>query len=198
MSLPKLNLNKIIILCLLALNFFLCFMLIKTHRENRQIIHSYRADAIMYLDALTSSMQSQATIGTLALSTELDGLGIFDEIKNRRSIGLFIPPHPCDACLDRELDMIFHYQQENDDVIVIVAPQFRKRDLQARLGANPKRIIIPYDIECISYAPIKELESLIYFVSGNGSIDDIFITNKNIENVSSYYLQKYGHVCDID
>ena len=191
MSLPRLNLSKVLIAVLVLLDLFMCFLLVKKQKEYKQAIYSHRENATLYLHAFNMSIESCATIGTLEFKAELDTLGILDQVKDVIGVGLFLPPHPCDACLDRELEMISHYQQDSDHNIIIVAPSVRKRDLQAFFGIKSQIKILTYNIEKMHYPPLKNQEGLVYFISLKDSIEDVFVTSKYSEEGSLLYLSKY-------
>ena len=193
MLLQKLNLNKILIVILIAIDIFLCFLLIRQHREYERKIYDIQAEKIFYADALKGMAEFHANIGTLELAAELDSLGLIDEVRKKNAIGLFIPPHPCESCMEKELDLLFHFYQESGHNILLISSSHRNRDLQALFGLNAEKIVIlSYEIERMKYLPLKQYDGLVYFIIDKGSIEDVFVANKNVVDASAQYLQKYA------
>lgn len=191
MLLPRLNLSKVVIIGLIVLDVVLCFLLVTRHKRYQQSVYSHREEATLYMHAFDKSLESSAVIGTLELAAELDSLGVLEQVKKIKGIGLFLPQHPCEACMDREFDVIQDFQKHSGLDVIIVAPDMRKRDLKAYFGTNPHITIIGYDLSKSVYPPLREEEGLVYFISAKEDIEDVFITSKYSEDASSLYLSKY-------
>lgn len=103
-----------------------------------------------------------------------------ENVQNYQSLLVLVPPHPCDVCLDNEVENINKLCKEKGCNITLITPEFRIRNLRIKLNNNPAIKFIKYDIDAVNGQEIAGLDAVIYFRVATDSFYDVFIPNSPI------------------
>ena len=188
---------KLIILVLLALNVALGIRLLHQNKNLKTFVIEYeqvREDKIFSDDAFAKAYDNFIRVNEASVTEFLHALGYTlseetsgTEVMNR--LYLIVPPFPCDACLERETENLNEFTTGPYNVVTVIAPDYRKRDLTIRLENRKNVKILPYETERIKGTGILPPDALVYFREVNGRPVNVFIPEKNHPEFSGNYFQ---------
>lgn len=115
----------------------------------------------------------------------LSGYSLVNNDNSTNQLFFIIPPSPCDACLDRELEYVKIFLKHSDNSVIIITPEYRRREIAIRLESGKNITFWYYNPEQYSFS----LDVLIYFKQTNGIITDIFTPEKDHPEYSRDYFQ---------
>lgn len=189
--------KTIVILLLVGLNIAMGILLF---RRNSQLNHfavemnKQNEDIIVLRHNLEKCYTSFVKANNKSIKLFLNLAGIGAEIEsplNNQSLFALIPPHPCDVCLDNEIEHINKRCKESNCSIVVITPEFRVRDLRIKFNNNPAIKFIKYDIDMVNGEEIADLDAVIYFRNAAEIVYDVFVPNSSHKQYSQAYISNF-------
>lgn len=186
--------KNICILLLLLLNISMGIVLLNRNKKNGELqtlIEQQRQDILILSSNLARCYEVSVQINNNTVQSLLNAAGAGYELvnpENTDALFMLIPPFPCDVCLENEIQNVTDYLSEKE--MIVIAPEFRMRDLKVQLQKNRAIKFIPYDVESTEGLPGADLETAIYFRTAGEVVYDIFIPDKSNTEYSNMYFNK--------
>lgn len=186
--------KNICILILLLLNISMGIVLLNNNKKTRELqtlVVQQRRDILILSGNLERCYQASVRVNNHTVKSFLNAVGAGYELVNTENsdvLFMLIPPFPCDVCLEKEIQNVQNYRSEKE--MIVVAPEFRMRDIKAQLQNNREIKFIPYDVESIKGMPGADMEGVIYFRTAGEIVYDIFVPDKSNTEYSTIYLNE--------
>lgn len=182
MSSEKSRLIRLAFIALLVINVALCVFVIRTAR--------YKASGYnFYQGYLYDYCMKSSSVDILEIRRALEQ-HLNSEYDNQPSmICLFIPPHPCGACVDKELNIFLKDDNLANQKRIIFTPNNRYRDIRTKIKGDES--IIVYDTEDDMDSFLNSINGVLYIHMTYGSIDDVFLSNEWVSDASINYIKRH-------
>lgn len=167
---------------LLVLNLILCCRLIQKPKDGETTAYEQELRNVQYLHAKITGSSIYREIRNLETSTDKYESG---------TLGCFIPPFPCDACVIRQLDYLVTYAGDNDDedIVFYVSDEKMRNVVPLFIGFQNVHFI-SYNQEMLGLAEWKYVQGVVLFRINAGQCSDVFITNSLIPDVTPAFLSR--------
>lgn len=174
--------NKYIIVCFLVLlinNIVLAILFFNKINKADKLVS---AEILLAKNAASYN----ASIGRSDIINLFDSIDFqMDSVPN---FAIFVPPYPCDACLDEQISIV--QKRINNNMMILVAPDYRERDLRVQFSDYPMQVI-GYDPKLIPEDnPAYCFDGIIICTFIDGIISDSFLTNKVFPNLSELIFDR--------
>ncbi len=182
------------ILLLLLLNIAMGIVLLNRNKQLgklQTLIVQQGSDLLVVNNNLERCYEVSVQINNNTVQSLLNAAGAGYELvdpKNTDALFMLIPPFPCDVCLENEIQNVTDFLSEKE--MIVIAPEFRLRDLKVQLQKHRTIKFIPYDVESTDGLPGAGLETAIYFRTAGAVVYDIFIPDKSNKEYSNMYFNK--------
>lgn len=185
--------KNIAIILLLGINVAMGIILMSTNNKlkNANFLLDKQNEKIIMLDhTIDKCYLSFIKTNDRSIKSFLAAAGL-SELSNLQSqkLVVFIPPYPCDVCLDHEIENLRSRINSEGEEVMIVAPNFRIRDLKINFENNLGIKFAAYDLENVRDEVLFNLDAILYFAASGGVIYDLFVTNGSYPNYSKFYLK---------
>lgn len=185
--------KNVIIILLLGINVAMGIVLMSTNNKlkNANLLLDKQNEKIIMLDhTIDKCYMSFLKANNQSIKSFFAAAGVF-ELNNfhTQRLVVLIPPYPCDVCLDHELENLHNRMNLKDEKIIVVAPNFRIRDLKINFENNSDVKFIGYDLKDVKDEVLFNLDAILYFAISGELIYDLFVTNGSYSKYSKFYLE---------
>lgn len=184
MSSRKLFLSSIVTLLFVIDIVFGVLLLKMTDVKKESNNDYYKYCLIEYCD-LAASAKSQE------IEVFIDSLNCNDYLDIYASLGIIIPPNPCNACLNIQSEILTERFRRDKVYINILSPIDRLRDIKAKFNGLHNVKYIPYQPNGATF-PIQNFDGIIYCSILRGHIYDVYLSSKWSQNSSELFLSSFG------
>lgn len=179
MLLEKSHFYKIAIILLLIIDLFFCFYCMTKATKDAD-------NYDMFKDSLYDYCLASASIDPISIKEMIDrniSINLEGEVS---TVGVLVPPHPCGACVNKELDILISNPLMSDGCIILT-PSNLYRDIRAKVNNN-NVIIEQYDTDEESNPSIEMITGVLYFLYSDGSLSDYYISNEWVPEATMHFL----------
>lgn len=186
MSSPKSNLSRIAIAILLVSNITLCLLSLNKKDGDED------PNAFVYRHHLKEieMWYSSTNIGTL--SNLVFGIATGKSISDPNLIFIVSPLAPCGECLNEELERVKNSCNGSQKPIIMVVPEYARRNIAAKLSECQNITIVTYNPENVREDKImSSFNGLIYMTASNKQIISVYLSDIYAPEATEHFLKHH-------
>lgn len=110
------------------------------------------------------------------------------------TFSVFVPPYPCDGCLDIQTDLICAYFEKFQAMTAdYIVPQSRLRDFRARMASVDSRVVVYGYNDTLNVHMSDGLhyfDGIVLLRLGQDGVVDCFATNKFFPELTDCFMER--------